>query len=282
MIEVNGNRIHTLDLGGFNELRFGRDGLYLYNKNDRYVGASLKIYGEYAHAEAVMLQHLITPESTVIEIGANLGSHTVGLARRAKVVHAFEPQRLMFQLLCANLALNQAANAFAYQCGIGARECELNVPLLDPTATANFGGQSLTLEKESPDARYERVAVRPLDHMDLGAPTLIKIDVEGMELDVIKGAVNTIGAFRPTLYMENDRREKSAELCDAMWSLGYALYWHFPPLFNPRNHARETTNVFPKVVSVNMLCRPNAEDEAFGLTKVTDTDYFWKGVRVTE
>lgn len=274
MIVVNGQKVHTLDLGGFNELRFCRDGLFLYNKNDAYVGASLKVYGEYCRQESIMLEHLIGPEDAVVEVGANIGAHTVGMARRAKQVFAFEPQRLMFQLLCANLALNQCANVEAHQVGIGAENGYMIVPHKDPTQNGNFGGVSL-----ASDGAGEPVDVHRLDAIELPTVRLLKIDVEGMELAVIKGGAKTIGRDRPVIYCENDRRERSQALCEALFSFGYTLYWHLPPLFNPNNYAGEKTNVFPNIVSVNMLCLPNPEDNAFGLKLVANHDEFWGRLR---
>jgi hypothetical protein len=56
------------------------------------------------------------------------------------------------------------------------------------------------------------------------------------------------------LYVENDRREKAAELVRTIDGFGYAMYWHVPPLFNPNNFRQDATNVFGNTVSINMLC----------------------------
>ena len=52
---------------------------------------------------------------------------------------------------------------------------------------------------------------------------------------------------------ENDRLEKSKDLIELIWSLNYRIYWHLPPLFNPDNFAGDTENIYPGIVSVNML-----------------------------
>ena len=56
---------------------------------------------------------------------------------------AFEPQRLVFQLLCANVALNSLANVICLQQAIAKEPGFINVPLLDPTMPGNFGGLSI-------------------------------------------------------------------------------------------------------------------------------------------
>ena len=58
------------------------------------------------------------------------------------------------------------------------------------------------------------------------------------------------------LYVENDRKEKSAELIRFIDSLGYDMYWHRPTLFNPQNFAGNANNIFGNVVSINMVCLP--------------------------
>ena len=63
-------------------------------------------------------------------------------------------------------------------------------------------------------------------------------------------------ALRPLLYVEDDRQERSAALRALLASLGYELYLHRPPLYNPANFAGNATNVFGRIVSLNLLCHP--------------------------
>jgi hypothetical protein len=102
----------------------------------------------------------------------------------------------------------------------------------------------------------EPVRVIALDSLDLPVAHVLKIDVEGMEADVLAGAKALIARCRPVLYLENDRRKKSAALIGLLDALGYACWWHMPPLFNPENFAGSQENIFPGIVSVNLLCLP--------------------------
>ena len=98
------------------ELREWRHGLVAYNRNDQYVGRSLQVYGEYSELEAQFLAAWLQPGDVVVEAGANIGPVTVPLARAVGPegrVYAYEPQRLVFQLLCCNLALNELGNVVA-------------------------------------------------------------------------------------------------------------------------------------------------------------------------
>jgi Methyltransferase FkbM domain len=101
--------------------------------------------------------------------------------------------------------------------------------------------------------------------------------VEGMELAVLRGAEQTIKKFRPVLYVENDRAEKSAELIQYLQSLGYVLYWHLPPLFHPDNTFQNRTNHFGGIVSINMLgFHESITANLNGFNRVEGPDSDWR------
>ena len=73
----------------------------------------------------------------------------------------------------------------------------------------------VTLEAE---VSRERVPLRKLDDLGLSACHFMKIDVEGMEVEALRGGANLVAQHRPTLYAENDRKERSAELISLLLS----------------------------------------------------------------
>lgn len=77
---------------------------------------------------------------------------------------------------------------------------------------------------------------------------LLKIDVEGMEILVIKGAKELIDKFRPIIYVENDRQEHSKELIELLWSLDYKMYWHLPKLYNKSNFFFVKKKIFLEIL----------------------------------
>jgi hypothetical protein len=90
-----------------------------------------------------------------------------------------------------------------------------------------------------------------------------------MEEDVLRGGAALIRRHRPILYVENDRQEKSDSLVRYIDSLGYAMYWHLPFLFNPNNYFGNPQNVFDQVVSHNMVCiSKDVEHEMKGFERV--------------
>jgi FkbM family methyltransferase len=236
----------------FNRLKQCRHGQLVYNINDRYVGRSLDLYGEYSEGEIDLFRQIVRPGSSVLEIGANIGSHTVFLARQVGphgTVLAFEPQRVVFQTLCANVALGSFMNVLTYQQAVGAAPGSIIVPRIAYHQEGNFGGVALGTHQHG-----ERVPLTTIDQLELSRCNFIKIDVEGMEQDVLAGGTRTIAQFKPVLYLENDKDAKSASLTRYIDSLGYVMYWHLPPLFNPNNFFGNPQNVFQDTISINMLC----------------------------
>lgn len=249
----------ALALGGPDDayrLRSCRYGPMLYNRFDSYVGRSLDLYAEYCEAEMAVLRPLLGEGDILVEAGANIGAHSVALAKligATGALHAFEPQRLVFQLLCANVALNELTNVVACHAGLGREPGMAKLPAFAPTQDYNFGGVALLGHSTG-----EPVAIRTIDDLNLKACRLIKADVEGMEQAVLLGAEATIRRCRPILYLENDRRETSEALLRLVMGWDYRVWWDQPHLFNAKNVAGNPTDAFPGVVSRNVLCIPAA------------------------
>jgi FkbM family methyltransferase len=260
---------------GYNDLRICRFGPMLFNRHDAYVGRSLDIYGEYGAAEAALFQQIVSPGMWVIEIGANIGSHTIQLSRLAgdagKVI-AFEPQRLTFQTLCANAALSSRKNIHTFQMGLSDGAGEGIEAAVDPDAASNFG--AITLEDAGTDTRIlDRVPIQTLDSFGYPKCHFLKIDVESMEAKVLRGAKGTIARCRPVIFVENDRKPKSSELIDLLFSYGYDCYWVYTDLHAPGNFNNSPENIFPGLLSISLLCLP-AETQMVvqGFAKVTGPD----------
>jgi len=228
-----------------------RYGKMMFLRNDRYIGRSLEVYGEYSEHEIAVLRQCVRPGDTVFDVGANIGTLTLPLSQfvgSTGWVAAFEPQRPIYHLLCGNLALNEIANVHAVHCAIGATDSLIRVPLLNYRLVDNYGGVAIGAEVG------DEVRLRTIDGMYLQQLRLIKIDVEGQEIEVIRGAAQTISRLRPLMFVENDRRDRSAALIAAIQALGYRLWWHFSPLFNPANFRGVAENVFGSPGSMNMVC----------------------------
>lgn len=236
----------------FNRLKECRYGTLLYNINDQYVGKALDLYGEYSEGEVQLFRRIVRRDDIIMDIGANLGAHTLFFSRAVGTggaVLAFEPQRLVFQALCANMALNSVTNTVCYWTALTDAPGVMFVPVLDPRRPYNFGGVAL-----GQHAQGDQISVMRANDFNLSRCRFMKVDVEGMELQVLRGATQIIERCHPILYIENDRPQHSAPLIRFIHSLGYSLYWHRPFLYNPDNFFRNAQNVYPNVISQNMLC----------------------------
>ena len=186
-----------------------RYGKIMYNQLDQFIGRSLRLYGEFSQGEADIFEQIVKPGHIVVEAGANIGAHTIHLAQLAGdngQVWAFEPQRLVFQLLAGNVALNSLTNVHCLQkCLIGSGKRTIPVPVLDVNKINNWGGVELEHSVEG-----EPVEAITIDSLDLPGCDFLKIDVEGMELQVLQGAEETIRKYQPVIYTEADRAMATA------------------------------------------------------------------------
>jgi FkbM family methyltransferase len=238
-----------------------RYGAMLYPMGDIWVGRSLATYGEYSEGETALFRQVVRPGDTVVEAGANIGGLTLplaGLVGAKGRVLAFEAQRSVHAVLTANLVLNGLQHVWAERVALGAQAGSIKVRHLDLAQVENFGGLSLGGEVG------DDCPVVTLDSYGLQALRLIKIDVEGAESEVVDGARDTITRLRPVLYVENDRKEKSAALIKRILDLGYRLWWHVVPLYSPHNPRGNAENVFGGISSLNMACLPRESGVVFG------------------
>jgi FkbM family methyltransferase len=256
---------------GYLRQRQCKHGMMLYNVNDQFQGRMLDKYGEYSEGEIDTFAQLVRPGMTVVEVGANIGSHTVALAnmvgQQGRVV-AFEPQRAIFQILCANLALNGLEQVEAHWAAVGAAAGDVMIERLDMRAVQNFGGYAI-----KPGAQGEKVRLMTVDSLELAACQMIKVDVEGMEADVIRGARETILRCGPMIFAENEEARTSRELIELLWGLDYDCYWHVTPYVRVPNFRGDPERIHATMVSTNMVCVPRkANAQISGLHKVWRSD----------
>ena len=248
-----------ISLGGFNELVKAKYGWMIYNKNDTHIGASIREYGEWSPGEIEIIKQLLKPNDVVIELGSNIGSHTLPIAKIVTegLVYAFEPQNLIFQNLCANIAINSLTNCICEKIALSdSIKNKLYAVSLDFTAPHNFGAYSL---EDSKSNFNNLVSIETLDNKfyDSQNLKLLKMDIEGMELHALKGGKNLIERTQPFLYLENDRKgENSRKLIEYIWSLNYKLYLHITRMFKEDNFFKNSKNIFGYQGSFNMLGIP--------------------------
>ena len=269
----------------FNQLAYAtQDGKpFLFNRMDGWVGRSFEEYGEWSGGEDDLFRELLFPGMCALDIGANVGAHTVAMAEAVGprgTVLAFEPQRLAYYNLIANVALRSYQHVYPHNAAIGNARGEIKIPMLDYTYRNNVSG--LSLDPDAPGFEgcqaFDTVPVLPIDDLNLPRVHLIKADVEGMEIDVVKGGANTIAAHKPLLYLEADRVHKRHALLRYLNDvLAYDAYWHTPPLFRADNPKHQTRNIFPdesggSLVSFMWLCVARSRGVTMDARLVVEAD----------
>ena len=141
-------------------------------------------------------------DGVVLDIGANLGSFSIPLAKSNQhlTFHAFEPQRIIYYQLCANTFINGLDNLHCHQFGISNKRDRFEVTIPDYANEGNIGAFSLDEETRkneyevTTEGGKETMVVFPLDDGQHKNVRLIKIDVEGHELEALEGSIKTIKA----------------------------------------------------------------------------------------
>jgi FkbM family methyltransferase len=126
---------------------------------------------------------------TVVDVGANIGFITVRAARTASHVIAIEPHPTRFRYLERNVALNGLSNVTCINCAVGAAQGEITLYDIDPT----LGPRPLDVSATPGRGTRHRVPLRALDSL-VEEADLVKIDVEGYEAEVLRGATNVLAS----------------------------------------------------------------------------------------
>jgi FkbM family methyltransferase len=223
---------------------------------DHYIGRSLDLYGEYSEGEVSLFRRIISKGDVVIEVGSNIGALTLPLSHivgNEGLVHAFEPQLDIFEILKSNLTDRE--NVLIWNSALASSRIPFTYLAAQHDKICNTGSCEMITLHESDGSNAS--LTQTLDNLFWDVlVALIKIDVEGMELDVLQGANHILMRCRPLLYVEDDRANKSAELHSWLDLNDYHVYRHLPTLYNPRNYRNYRVNVFGDIVSSNLLCIP--------------------------
>lgn len=177
---------------------------YLLFPNDNAVTSSLMsniLYEPYLY-QFIKENDINVEGTTIVDVGGNNGQIAVEFAHlvgdTGKVV-SFEPQRIIFQQLCANVFVNGLDNVWAFNIALGEGEGVVNMEKPDyfSQGPVNFGNVHIGL-----GTNLEPVIIKPLDSFGIKGVSIIKIDVQGFEKKVLLGAKETIQKNRPIIYIE--------------------------------------------------------------------------------
>ena len=229
----------------------GRWGPIKFLLKDEYVGRSLYNYGEYNPDETEMVLSLAN--GRCLDIGANMGVIGQALITNGYAVEAFEPQPELAEITKENFSA-VGLDFKVHNVAVGASAGVVTMPKVHYSSKGNFGGLSVGQSSIYGSYDVPLVTIDSFGYTDVG---FMKIDVEGYEIEVLRGAQETILRCAPIMYIEDDRSEKSAALRAFIGQLGYTIEEHKPALYREENFFGLRKNVWGRnYASHNLICRP--------------------------
>jgi|SRR5690348_4822936 FkbM family methyltransferase len=172
--------------------------------------------------EMVLLEELVRPGDVTLDIGANHGVYAFALAKIACEVHCFEPLPECCRFINAWASPKVTVHNIALSDGRGM--LRLYLPILNGRCVHTRA----SLNRPDGPCEIREVEVMTLDSFSLSRVDFIKVDVEGLEASVLRGAEHTLKAHRPTLLIEIDRarhdRDSFLAVHSALRTLGYQAH----------------------------------------------------------
>lgn len=172
--------------------------------------------------EMLLLHNLVQRGGVALDIGANRGIYAYALSHLASRVHCFEPLVECCRYIQACRSKNITVHNVALSDQAG--KLELHVPIIEGRTVYTRA----SLDRPNGPFESREVGVRTLDSYSLMDVAFVKIDVEGLEAAVLRGAQYTLEACHPTLLVEIDRARHTQEsfMCVHGWlkDRGYAVH----------------------------------------------------------
>ncbi len=227
-----------------------RYGMMSYFDFDGPIGLSLALYGEWAQNELEMIEPFVSKGSTVVDVGANIGTHAMAFATMvgdAGSVIALEPQDELHTLLRRNAANNAFGRIIRpIRAGVAAQPGQALIPRIMEANGQNLGAVRLIpcSADMGPADDQSLVDLVSIDGLDLDRLTFLKIDVEGNEKEVLLGGEKTIRCLRPVVCCESGNFVRSWPPLKLMLSWGYAAFYMRISAYHDENYLSSKNNVF--------------------------------------
>ena len=203
-------------------------------------GAWILDHGNASTIEAhLTFGYIKRTDPIIIDVGANIGTYTTWVSQgfpKGKI-YSIEPQRLVFQILCGNLAINNIENVYAHNIAFSDSNGFLNLQEPNYDQNNNFGGFSLVEQRISTSDNHVIVPVLTLDKFvgeySIPCVDFIKLDCEGMDMKVLAGAIGAVSKFHPGLLIEctDDYSDIRDEVIDFLKPYGYKFSVHEKNIF---------------------------------------------------
>lgn len=251
-IEIDGDRVM------FAIRSFGKDILLCADARDvNSMPMSCINFGVYDETEEMdMIMKLIKPKDVIFDVGSNIGWYAINilLQRKNTVVYCFEPIKSSYSCLIQNFRLNNLKPEKIYNFGLSDENKKVkfyfDIECAMASSMSNLRKNKATVMEECQVKRLDDFVKKTRSFKKLD---FIKCDVEGAELLVFKGAMNTIKKYKPIIFSEMLRKWSKKfgyhpnDIIGLLAPLGYGCY-----VIN-KNKFREIKNVTDKTIETNFF-----------------------------
>lgn len=259
-------------------------GTMVWPKGDSVLGMCLPRYGEWSEGENIIMSQFISKGDTVIDIGANLGTTVLSLSKQVSdkgKVLAFEPQSIMSQCLHTNLTLNDISNVSVFNIAISNETGWSYINDQDFVDSGRFGEAGISDEGT-------RIKTIRLDELELEHCSLVKIDVESHEWEVIQGGQRFLRKHKPVLYMEAKKEVKGTKnYLNWLFQNGWRCYWHYAFWYRVNNYNKnpsvsDTSGFKNGVGDMNIVAVPIEKSQPDNLLELKNYDDEWDSHEINE
>lgn len=181
--------------------------MYVFSIESDYVSATIKYHRNFYEGELLtFIKNNFAQQKNIVDIGANIGNHTLFFAKNMECnkIFSFEPIAENVQLFRKNLE-NYGDKVTLFENALSNHRGKM---VLYNSEINNYGGFSLYKQEKSYEVG-KTIEVTMLDDFQLTDVTLIKIDVENHENEVLMGAIETINKYKPIIVLENSHHHFS-------------------------------------------------------------------------
>lgn len=216
----------------------------------------LRFVSESDEVEFKVIKYLINPGDCVVDIGSNIGVYTKYLSELVDThghVYSIEPIPLIFEILCSNSRKLGLKNVELFNCAISDSNATVTMEVpLHKSGGENFYDARIVYENTHNSLRRIRVNSKTIDSLFSKLPyniSFIKCDVEGHELQCIKGAINIIKNSKPAWLIEisrnpDDLTSTGYETFKLLSEKGYEAFWFDGTNLKKRRSGDRSVNYF--------------------------------------
>lgn len=194
---------------------------------DDYVGRSIFYFGDLDPKISWILQKVLKPGDIMLDIGSNYGLvalHAAQLVGPQGIIHAFEPQQTLAKLIAESASLNHFKNICIHPIGLSSSDKKATIFI--PEGNRGMGSIGRQHAQSNSTEIELKSASHYLDHLNLGRVKLIKIDVEGHELEIFKGSQLWLARNKPEaiIFENNSSGPNSHQVLNLLQEQNYSFF----------------------------------------------------------